>query len=153
MLKLEGVNQFYGGSHILRNVSFEVPHGKLTTLLGRNGVGKSTLLKILAGLHPHDGGELRMGSASHAFDPARDVGMVFQQFNLFPHLSVIDNVTVAPDSGDQYATMNFTLQVANRVHLAKIMRSLRSIPEVARITRVNSTANAAPESSAPRRDH
>ena len=67
--------------------------------------------------------------------------------------SNIDNVTVAPDSGDQYATMNFTLQVANRVHLAKIMRSLRSIPEVARITRVNSTANAAPESSAPRRDH
>ena len=67
--------------------------------------------------------------------------------------SNIDNVTVAPDSGDQYATMNFTLQVANRVHLAKIMRSLRSIPEVARITRVNSTANAAPGSSAPRRDH
>ena len=49
--------------------------------------------------------------------------------------SNIDNVTVAPDSGDQYATMNFTLQVANRVHLAKIMRSLRSIPEVVRITR------------------
>ena len=67
--------------------------------------------------------------------------------------SNIDNVTVAPDSGDQYATMNFTLQVANRVHLAKIMRSLRSIPEVARITRVNSTSNAAPGSSAPRRDH
>jgi GTP pyrophosphokinase len=67
--------------------------------------------------------------------------------------SNIDNVTVAPDSGDQYATMNFTLQVANRVHLAKIMRSLRSIPEVARITRVNSTANAAPGSSVPRRDH
>jgi len=63
--------------------------------------------------------------------------------------SNIDNVTVAPDSGDQYATMNFTLQVANRVHLAKILRSLRGIPEVVRINRINSGAG----SSAPRRDH
>ena len=63
--------------------------------------------------------------------------------------SNIDNVTVAPDSGDQYATMNFTLQVANRVHLAKIMRSLRGIPEVVRINRINSGAG----SSTPRRAH
>jgi GTP pyrophosphokinase len=63
--------------------------------------------------------------------------------------SNIDNVEVAPDSGDQYATMNFTLQVSNRVHLAKILRSLRRIPEVVRITRIN----AGPGSSAPRRDH
>jgi GTP diphosphokinase / guanosine-3',5'-bis(diphosphate) 3'-diphosphatase len=52
--------------------------------------------------------------------------------------SNIDNVAVAPDSGDQYATMNFTLQVANRLHLAKILRALRSIPEVIRITRIKS---------------
>ena len=63
--------------------------------------------------------------------------------------SNIDNVTVAPDSGDQYATMNFTLQVANRVHLAKILRSLRGIPEVVRINRINSGAG----SSTPRRAH
>ena len=50
--------------------------------------------------------------------------------------SNIDNVAVVPEAGDQYATMNFTLQVANRPHLAKIMRALRSIPEVIRITRV-----------------
>ena len=61
--------------------------------------------------------------------------------------SNIDNVEVAPDSGDQYATMNFTLQVSNRVHLAKILRSLRRIPEVVRITRISSAAG----SSAPRR--
>jgi guanosine-3',5'-bis(diphosphate) 3'-pyrophosphohydrolase len=63
--------------------------------------------------------------------------------------SNIDNVAVAPDSGDQYATMNFTLQVTNRVHLAKIMRQLRGIPEVVRINRINAAAG----SSAPRRDH
>ena len=62
--------------------------------------------------------------------------------------SNIDNVAVAPDSGDQYATMHFTLQVSNRLHLAKILRKLRSIPEVVRIARVNS----GPGSSAQRRD-
>ena len=45
MLKVENLNQYYGGSHILRGLSFEVPVGKVTTLLGRNGVGKTTLLK------------------------------------------------------------------------------------------------------------
>jgi GTP pyrophosphokinase len=63
--------------------------------------------------------------------------------------SNIDNVAVAPDSGDQYATMNFTLQVANRVHLAKILRALRGIPEVVRINRINAGSG----SSTPRRDH
>ena len=62
--------------------------------------------------------------------------------------SNIDNVAVAPDSGDQYATMHFTLQVSNRLNLAKILRKLRSIPEVVRIARVNS----GPGSSAQRRD-
>ena len=50
MLKVDQLNQFYGGSHILRDVSFEAPIGKVTTLLGRNGVGKTTLLKCLMGL-------------------------------------------------------------------------------------------------------
>ena len=50
MLKVEHLNQYYGGSHILRDVSFEAPIGKVTTLLGRNGVGKTTLLKCLTGL-------------------------------------------------------------------------------------------------------
>ena len=52
--------------------------------------------------------------------------------------SNIDNVTVASEAGDQYATMQFTLQVSNRLHLAQIMRALRRIPEVIRITRVKS---------------
>jgi urea transport system ATP-binding protein len=52
MLKVDNLNQYYGGSHILRNLSFEAPVGKVTTLLGRNGVGKTTLLKCLMGLVP-----------------------------------------------------------------------------------------------------
>ncbi len=59
MLQVNALNQFYGGSHILRNVSFDVPAGKLTTLLGRNGVGKSTLLKCLMGVVPTRSGSIQ----------------------------------------------------------------------------------------------
>ena len=58
MLQVNALNQFYGGSHILRDISFEVPQGKLTTLLGRNGVGKSTLLKCLMGVVPTRSGHI-----------------------------------------------------------------------------------------------
>ena len=59
MLSVAHVNQYYGGSHILRDVSFDVPAGKCTTLLGRNGVGKTTLLKCLMGLLPIRSGDIR----------------------------------------------------------------------------------------------
>src|SRR5258706_481567 len=55
---VSGLNQYYGGSHILRNLSFEVPAGKVTALLGRNGVGKTTLLKTLMGLLPAKSGSV-----------------------------------------------------------------------------------------------
>ena len=56
MLTVNGLNQFYGGSHILRGLSFDAPPGKVTVLLGRNGVGKTTLLKTLMGLIPAKSG-------------------------------------------------------------------------------------------------
>ena len=58
MLNVSNLNQYYGGSHILRDVSLEVPVGEVTCLLGRNGVGKSTLLKCLMGVIPAKSGEM-----------------------------------------------------------------------------------------------
>ena len=58
MLSVANLNQYYGGSHILRNLAFEVPAGKVTALLGRNGVGKSTLLRCLMGLVPARDGKV-----------------------------------------------------------------------------------------------
>ena len=66
--------------------------GELVALVGPSGCGKSTLLKILAGLHAHDGGEVRIGSPSHPFDPARDVGMVFQAPLLLKWRRILENV-------------------------------------------------------------
>ena len=66
MLKVEGVNQYYGGSHILRNVGFEAKAGEVTVILGRNGVGKTTLLKSLMGVTPIRTGTIALDGASRS---------------------------------------------------------------------------------------
>src|SRR5918992_37283 len=75
MLTVSNLNQFYGGSHILRNLTFEAPAGKVTALLGRNGVGKSTLLRTLMGLVPAKSGKVTLEgrnlTAAPAYDRAR----------------------------------------------------------------------------------
>ena len=95
-IHLEGVTKTYGKgakAHLaISNATFDVMPQELVSLVGPSGCGKSTLLKILAGLHPHDGGTVTMGSAKNPFDPARDVGMVFQQPLLLKWRTIIDNV-------------------------------------------------------------
>ncbi|HEU4921687.1 MAG TPA: urea ABC transporter ATP-binding subunit UrtE [Burkholderiales bacterium] len=97
MLVVEGLNQYYGGSHILRDVSFEVPAGKVTALLGRNGVGKTTLLKTLMGLVPARTGRIRFGDAdlkdAKPYQRARaGLGYVPQGREIFPRLTVEENL-------------------------------------------------------------
>jgi NitT/TauT family transport system ATP-binding protein len=91
-IRLAGVRKTYGEHLAISDASFDVHAGELVALVGPSGCGKSTLLKILAGLHPHDGGEVRIGSATHPFDPARDVGKVFQAPLLLKWRRVLDNV-------------------------------------------------------------
>ena len=95
-IHLAGVAKTYGKgarAHLaISDVTFDVMPGELACLVGPSGCGKSTLLKILAGLHPHDAGTVTMGSASNPFDPARDVGMVFQQPLLLKWRTIVDNV-------------------------------------------------------------
>jgi NitT/TauT family transport system ATP-binding protein len=95
-IRLRGVRKVYRRGkteHLaISDATFDVMPGELVSLVGPSGCGKSTLLKILAGLHPHDGGELRIGSAAHSFDPARDVGMVFQAPLLLKWRRILENV-------------------------------------------------------------
>ncbi|HSA70489.1 MAG TPA: urea ABC transporter ATP-binding subunit UrtE [Burkholderiales bacterium] len=97
MLVVEGLNQYYGGSHILRDVSFEVPAGKVTALLGRNGVGKSTLLKTLMGLVPARTGKIAFENrdltrASPHLRARAGLGYVPQGREIFPRLTVEENL-------------------------------------------------------------
>jgi NitT/TauT family transport system ATP-binding protein len=74
------------------DVTMDVAEGELVSLVGPSGCGKTTVLKILAGLHDADGGTVRIGNAATPFDPARDVGMVFQQALLLKWRTILDNV-------------------------------------------------------------
>jgi NitT/TauT family transport system ATP-binding protein len=91
-IRLSGVRKVYGEHLAISDATFDVMAGELVSLVGPSGCGKSTLLKILAGLHGHDGGEVGIGSATHPFNPARDVGMVFQAPLLLKWRRILDNV-------------------------------------------------------------
>jgi len=95
-IKLDRLRKSYGGRQnsllAVSDVSFDVGPGEFVSLVGPSGCGKSTLLKIVAGLNRQDDGEVRIGCAGQPFDPARDIGMVFQQPLLLKWRSVIDNV-------------------------------------------------------------
>jgi urea transport system ATP-binding protein len=116
-LAVSNLNQYYGGSHILRNLSFEVPAGKVTTLLGRNGVGKTTLLRTLMGLVPAKSGEIRFGNTvlTHARpeDRARaGLALVPQGREIFGRLTVAENLEMglaARASGEKVPDRIFKL--------------------------------------------
>ena len=95
-IQLTGVKKVYRtrGEEFLAvsEASFNVEMGELVSLVGPSGCGKTTLLKILAGLHGHDAGIVRIGSKSQPFNPARDIGMVFQAPLLLKWRRIIDNV-------------------------------------------------------------
>jgi len=95
-IHLDGVSKTYGSgkeAHLaISNATFDVLPGELACLVGPSGCGKSTLLKILSGLHPHDAGTVRIGSSEYPFDPAKDIGMVFQQPLLLKWRTILDNV-------------------------------------------------------------
>jgi urea transport system ATP-binding protein len=97
MLVVTNLNQYYGGSHILRDVTFELPDGKVTALLGRNGVGKTTLLRTLMGLVPARSGTVTLNgrdlTSAAPYERAQSgIGYVPQGREIFPRLSVGENL-------------------------------------------------------------
>ena len=97
MLKLEGVNQYYGGSHILRNVALEAKQGEVTVILGRNGVGKTTLLKSLMGVVPIRTGTIALDGQPlnklTSYERVRlGMGYVPQGREIFGRLTVEENL-------------------------------------------------------------
>ena len=97
-LRAIGVSRAYDGTVVVDEASLTLQPGKITALLGQSGAGKSTLLRLFAGLEPVDAGEIRLGdtvlSSTSLQVPAesRSIGLIFQDFALFPHLNALDNV-------------------------------------------------------------
>ena len=102
LIVVKGVNKSFGQHHVLKDISTHFNAGEVTVILGASGSGKSTLLRMLNRLETHDSGRITVDSievdddAGHLLALRSEVGMVFQQFNLFPHLSALDNVALAP---------------------------------------------------------
>jgi general L-amino acid transport system ATP-binding protein len=97
-----GVHKWYGDFHVLRDVSLSVSPGERVVVCGPSGSGKSTLVRCVNGLEEHQRGVVRVNGAEinasvkHIDRIRRDIGMVFQHFNLFPHLTVLQNCVLAP---------------------------------------------------------
>ena len=102
LITVDGVNKHFGHHHVLRDVSTHFNAGEVAVIVGASGSGKSTLLRTLNRLEKHDSGRILVDGIEVNDDHRQlcalraEVGMVFQQFNLFPHLTVTENVMLAP---------------------------------------------------------
>ncbi|MCS6877881.1 MAG: amino acid ABC transporter ATP-binding protein [Geminicoccaceae bacterium] len=102
MIKLEDVHKWFGDFHVLKAINLEVEKGQKVVICGPSGSGKSTLIRCINRLEEHQRGRIVVDGIELTSDVRnieairREVGMVFQQFNLFPHLTVLENLTLAP---------------------------------------------------------
>lgn len=100
MLEVKNLKKSFGNRLILNNVSFTVKDGEILTIVGPSGAGKTTLLRCITGLESADSGQFLIDGKPfdpESLEPEQTVmGVVFQDFNLFPHLSVLENITLAP---------------------------------------------------------
>jgi len=102
VIAFAGVEKWFGANHVLRGIDLEIARGEVVCVIGPSGSGKSTLIRCINGLERFDRGSLAV-DGMHLEDPRADlgalrrrVGMVFQSFNLYPHMTALANVTLAP---------------------------------------------------------
>ncbi len=102
MIEINGLHKWYGDFHVLKDISLTVMKGERIVVCGPSGSGKSTLIRCINRLEEHQKGRLAVegieltNDLKHIDKVRREVGMVFQHFNLFPHLTVLENLTLAP---------------------------------------------------------
>jgi general L-amino acid transport system ATP-binding protein len=101
-VEMRGVHKWYGTFHVLKNVDLDVARGERIVVCGPSGSGKSTLIRCINRLEEHQRGTIKVdgveltGKTRAIAEVRREVGMVFQNFNLFPHLTILENCTLAP---------------------------------------------------------
>ncbi len=103
IISMKKIDKFYDKFHVLKGIDFNVKKGEIVVVCGPSGSGKSTLIRCINGLEEIDSGEIFVdnidihGSKKNLQTIRSEVGMVFQHFNLFPHLTILENITLAPN--------------------------------------------------------
>ena len=102
LITINQMQKYYGDNHVLKGVYLDIDMGEVISIIGRSGSGKSTLLRCINGLEGYQEGSIKLGGMtitnrdSQAREISRSIGMVFQNFNLFPHMTALENVMLAP---------------------------------------------------------
>ncbi len=102
IIEIAGLNKWFGDFHVLKDITLSVNKGEVVVVIGPSGSGKSTLIRCINRLEEHQEGVIKVGGVELTDDVKkidqirRETGMVFQSFNLFPHLTVLENITLAP---------------------------------------------------------
>jgi polar amino acid transport system ATP-binding protein len=127
IISMVNINKFYDDFHVLKNINFAVKKGEIVVICGPSGSGKSTLIRCINGLEDIDDGDIIVdsidihGSKKNLQEIRSEVGMVFQHFNLFPHLTILENITIAPTlvkSMDKKIAKDVAMELLNKVKLA-----------------------------------
>ncbi|MBV1919585.1 MAG: amino acid ABC transporter ATP-binding protein [Pseudomonadales bacterium] len=117
IITFDQVNKWYGDLHVLKDINLSISKGEKWVICGPSGSGKSTLIRCINSLETHQSGQLQVNAQI-----PQQVGMVFQQFNLFPHLSVLENCTLAPmrvKGQDQQSAIDIAMHYLTRVNIAE----------------------------------
>jgi len=133
MLSVRGLSKSFSQQLVLKNISFDIAPSKIAVLLGKSGVGKSTLLRCIAGLEIFDQGELLIDQQTikneQDFKALRGkIGFVFQNFNLFPHMTVLENITAAPIYNFNKPKEEAVKQALELLHLVELHDKANAYP-------------------------
>jgi len=134
IVSFEKVNKWFGPFHVLRDIDLQVRKGERIVICGPSGSGKSTLIRCINRLEEHQQGRItvagiELGEDLRAIDQVRkQVGMVFQQFNLFPHLTVLENLTLAPIQVSKLSVQAATERAMQQLERVRIAEQAHKYP-------------------------
>ena len=133
-IDMQGVNKWFGDLHVLRNVTLSVERRERIVICGPSGSGKSTLIRCINRLETHQSGRIVVDGVELTDNLARidevrrNVGMVFQQFNLFPHLTVLENCTLSPIWAKKMSTREANDLAMHYLHRVRIPEQANKYP-------------------------
>jgi general L-amino acid transport system ATP-binding protein len=128
MIEVDGVNKWFGDFHVLKDINLNVGKGEIVVVAGPSGSGKSTLIRCINRLEEYQEGSIKVkgvevdADVKNLREVRANVAMVFQHFNLFPHLSILDNLTLAPEwvyNKPKKEAIETAMHFLNRVNIAE----------------------------------